>query len=258
MLELNKIYNGDCLELMKNIDDNSIDLIVTSPPYNVGIEYDSWNDKLSLNDYFNFAEKWLSESFRVLKSDGRIALNVSYEANQRFNSERLFFASDYWQVMKKIGFKFFGLVDLKEDQPERVKYTAWGSWLSASSPYIYNPKECVIIAYKKSKNKLSKGKSYFTSENKQEFIKLVSGVWDYTAETKKYTEANYSLTIPLNALKILSYENDIVLDPFIGSGTTAIACLILKRNYIGFEISEKYYKIALERVKEVEYQQKLK
>lgn len=247
-MELNKIYLGDCLEVLKTFPNDAIDLVVTSPPYNVGIDYDSWDDKLPFDEYLEFTKKWLSEVFRVLKKDGRVAINVLYEINLKERGGRILLLSEYWNLMKEIGFNFAGVVDLRELSPQISKLTAWGSWLSPSAPYIYNPKECVILAYKEQWKKERKGESYFNIENKKEFIDLASGIWDYSAETKGLTKANFSLDIPEKAIKILSWKDDVVLDPFIGSGTTAIACLKLNRNYIGIELSEEYVKIAEDRV----------
>jgi len=250
MLELNRIYCGNCLELFSKLDKESIDLIVTSPPYNVGIKYDNWDDKMSWADYHRFTHYWLGEAWEVLKKDGRIAINVPYEINYKDNGSRKLIVAEYYNILIQLGFQYNGMVDLQEIQPHRVKYTAWGSWLSPSAPYIYNAKECVLLFCKSEWKKQNDGVSYFdeSDEKKQEFIKLVSGNWDYFAETKKRTEANYALSIPENAIKILSYEGDIVLDPFMGSGTTAVACKRLKRNYIGFEISQNYVDIASNRL----------
>ena len=243
---INKIIQGDCLEVMKDIPDNSVDLVVTSPPYNCGIEYDVYEDNLEYSNYQRFAEKWLTEIFRVLKDTGRIALNILYEVNLHERGGRIFLLSDYWQSMKTIGYRWAGLVDLVEIQAQRVKYTAWGSYLSASAPYIYNPKECVIIAYKNDWRK-GKGESDLT---KEEFIEYVSGMWKYRAETKGFTKANFSMDIPTKAIKILSFVDDIVLDPFTGSGTTSLATKQLGRNFIGIEISEKYCEIAKQRLRQ--------
>jgi len=240
-MEVDKIICGDCLEVMKEIPDNFIDLIVTSPPYNCGIDYDIYKDDLEYSDYKIFTRKWLLEIFRILKDTGRIALNILYEVNLHERGGRIFLLGDYWQIMKKVGYKWAGLVDLVEMQSQRVKYTAWGSYLSASAPYIYNPKECVIIAYKNNWRK-GKGESTLT---KEEFIEYVSGMWKYRAETKGLTKANFSLDIPLKAIKILSFENDIILDPFCGQGTTIKACKILNRRYIGIDISKRYCQIAM-------------
>ena len=237
---MNEIICGDCIEVMKEMPDNYIDLTVTSPPYNCGIDYDIYRDDLEYSDYLNFTRNWLMGVFRVLKDTGRIALNIPYEVNLHERGGRIFLLSDYWQIMKDIGFRWAGLIDLVETQAQRVKYTAWGSYLSASAPYIYNPKECLIIAYK---NEWKKGKGE-SSLTKEEFIEYVSGMWNYRAETKGLTKANFSLDIPMKAIKILSFIDDIVIDPFVGSGTTIEACKILKRRYIGIDISKRYCQIA--------------
>jgi site-specific DNA-methyltransferase (adenine-specific) len=139
MLETNRIINGDCVEEMGKLPESSVDLVVTSPPYNVGIDYDTHDDNQLMDDYWKFTENWLSQAFRVLKDDGRIAVNIPYEINVQDRGGRVLFMSEFWSVMKKVGFKFYGLVDLDENAPHRSKTTAWGSWMSPSSPYIYNP-----------------------------------------------------------------------------------------------------------------------
>jgi site-specific DNA-methyltransferase (adenine-specific) len=263
-MEINKLYNGDILDMFEKTPDSLIDLIVTSPPYNVGIDYDSWDDQKPIDEYFQWVENWLSECYRTLKDDGRIAINIPYECNM---GERVMISSEYWQIMKKVGFKFFGLVDLEENSPHRVKTTAWGSWMSPSSPYIYNSKECVILAYKNSAKKLEKGdsqwnytemdvdgktKKVYSQEDKDEFMELVFSHWKYQNDSRPLTKATFSQDIPDKAIKILTYKNDLVLDCFSGSGTTALSAKKLGRNYMGFELSKEYHKISEERIEKVE------
>lgn len=275
---VNKIHNIDCVEGMKLLPESCIDLVVTSCPYNVGIQYDTHKDDEPMDQYFNWCRTWLSEIYRTLKDDGRIALNIPYEVNVRERGGRVFIASEFWQIMKEIGFGFFGIVDLEEDSPHRSKTTAWGSWLSPSAPYIYNPKECVILAYKKEYKKIEKGvsswdyteelvevegkngepstmknKKIYSQEDKKEFMELVFGQWKYFADTKSLTKATFSLDIPIKAIKILSYKNDLVLDCFSGSGTTAMAAKKLGRNYIGFELSPNYTEISRRRLSTIDY-----
>ena len=261
---INKVITGDCIEVMKEMPEGWVDLIVTSPPYGVNIAYDVHNDDMEISEYLEFTRKWLTESYKVLKDDGRIALNIPYEINRQSKGGRIFFVSEVYQVMKEIGFKFFGVVDLEEDSPHRSKTTAWGSWMSPSSPYIYNPKECVILAYKKVHIKKVKGepqwkgeptvteegknKMVYQEEDKKEFMELVFGQWKYFADTRSLTKATFSMDIPNKAIKILSYKNDVILDPFNGSGTSCVAAEINDRRWVGIELSENYANIARERI----------
>ena len=263
-----KILNGDCIEVMKTIPEGSIDLLVTSPPYGVNIAYDVHDDDMTPEQYLKFTKEWMTEAYRVLKDDGRIALNIPYEINRQEKGGRVFLVSEVWQTMKQIGYKFFGIVDLEEESPHRSRTTAWGSWMSPSSPYIYNPKECVILAYKKQHIKKIKGqpqwtyelvdvedengvikqKKMYTEDQKREFIDLVFGQWNYFADTKSMTKATFSMDIPTKAIKILSYKNDVVLDPFAGSGTSLVAAEVLDRRWIGIELSPNYTEVARKRV----------
>lgn len=265
---MSQVIVGDCVEVMSKLPENSIDLVVTSPPYSVGINYDTYDDNTTIEEYLSFSEKWLRESYRVLKSDGRICVNVPYEVNLKERGGRIFIVSEIWNVMKKIGYNWFGIIDLEEDSPHRSKTTAWGSWMSPSQPYLYNPKECIIIAYKNSPKKIEKGepqwkgtpteieqedgnvknKVVYDEKDKKEFMELVFGQWKYFADTKQQTKATFSMDIPSKAIKILTYKGDIVLDPFCGSGTSMVAAETLGRKWIGIELSENYTKISRERV----------
>lgn len=244
------LYNGECrTQMSKYVENESIDLVITSPPYNVGINYDDYNDDLLYSDYFNLMTFVFQFIYDKLKDDGRLALNIPYETKFPKEEMRVFFVAEFWKLLKNIGFQWAGIVDLKEPSAQRVKLSAWGSWLSPSAPYIYNPKECVIICYKNQWKKENKGISYFNESNKNEFIELTGGQWKYIPEFKGLTKANFSLDLPLSALKILSWENDTILDPFMGSGTTALACEMLKRKWIGIELSKNYCRIASSRIK---------
>ena len=261
---IHKIINGDCVEVMNSMPEKSIDQVITSPPYNCNIPYDTYNDGLSMEQYWEWTEQQLTEAYRVLKDDGRIAINIPLEINTQERGGRVLMVGEFWMLMKKVGFNFFGIIDLEEQSPHRSKTTAWGSWMSPSSPYLYNPKECVILAYKKFHKKQTKGQSQWTGtpvvqedgktkmtyldEDKKEFMELVYGQWSYFADTKTLTKATFSMDIPTKAIKILTYKNDIVLDPFCGSATTMVAAEILDRRWVGIELSPNYTKIGTERV----------
>lgn len=249
---------------MSKLPENSIHLVVTSPPYSVGINYDTYDDNTTISQYLDFSEQWLKGAYRILKDDGRICVNVPYEINLKERGGRIFIVSEIWNVMKKIGFNWFGIIDLEEDSPHRSKTTAWGSWMSPSQPYLYNPKECIIIAYKNSPKKLEKGepqwkgeptvteegktKIVYQEEDKRDFMELVFGQWKYLNDSRPMTKATFSMDIPKKAIKILSYKNDIILDPFAGSGTSCVAAEILDRRWVGIELSSNYCEIAKQRI----------
>jgi site-specific DNA-methyltransferase (adenine-specific) len=236
-----KLIEGDCRRVMQCMPESCIDLIVTSPPYNCKIKYDTWDDERTYDEYLLFMEDWLIDAYRVLRDDGRIAVNLFYEISQKERGGRVFVASDVWQIMKKIGYKWNGLINLKENQSERVKYTAWGSWMSASAPYCYFPGECVLIACKK---RWKKDKPGISTMSKEQFMEIVKGEWDYRAETRGATPACFSLDLPIRAVNGLSYIGETVLDPFCGRGTTGAACKLLGRDFIGIDISPQYIEIA--------------
>lgn len=118
---MNQIITGNCVEVMSNLPESSVDLIVTSPPYSVNIGYDVYDDNTTIDEYLIFSKKWLENSFRILKDDGRICVNVPYEINLKDRGGRIFIVSEIWNIMKEIGFNWFGLIDLEEDSPHRRK-----------------------------------------------------------------------------------------------------------------------------------------
>jgi site-specific DNA-methyltransferase (adenine-specific) len=267
---LNQIINGNCVEVLSKLPEKTVDLVVTSPPYSVNIPYDVYDDNTTIDEYLDFSEKWLTGVYRVLKDDGRICVNVPYEINLKDRGGRVFIVSEIWNIMKKIGYKWFGIVDLEEDSPHRSKTTAWGSWMSPSQPYIYNPKECILIAYKEQPKKINKGtpqwvgesgqvadkenpalfrnKTIYDDNDKREFMELVFGQWKYLNDSRPLTKATFSMDIPTKAIKILSFKEDIVMDPFMGSGTTALSAEFLGRKWIGIELSEDYTNTANQRI----------
>ena len=272
------IHCSDTLKFMNDMPEKSVDLIVTSPPYGVGIDYDSWDDDKYFDEYMRFTREWLSAAYRVLRDDGRIAVNIPYEINRQKKGGRIYFSAEIWMVMKQLGFGFFGLVDLEESSPHRSKTTAWGSWMSPSAPYIYNPKECVILGYKNLPKKQVKGtpqwkgeyqmvpnekiegefrnKLVYEDKDKKDFMSLVFGQWNYFADTQQKTKATFSLDIPYRAIKIMSYKEDLVFDPFNGSGTTCLAAEMLGRPWLGCDISPNYCEVAIQRINDYKDKQK--
>jgi site-specific DNA-methyltransferase (adenine-specific) len=245
-MEIDNIYNIDCIRGLNCLQDNSIDLIVTSPPYNCGIDYDSWNDAMAWSDYSDWCENWLEECYRVLKDDGRICVNVLFDmGNTRIGRYSPY--AEFYHIMRDIGFNHHGVAMWTDNH--RVKYTAWGSWMSPSAPYIYCPYEAIIIAYKNSWKKLSKGEATIS---KEEFIESCTGIWKLSTENNKNYVAAFPVTLPERCINLLTWKGDTVLDPFMGSGTTAVAAIRTDRHFIGFELSPNYYETAIERLSTIQ------
>ena len=242
-MEINKIYNENCLNTMAKMPDNFVDLTVTSPPYNCGINYDIHNDKMEWNVYLQWCENWVTELYRITKEGGRIAINVLLEMGIEKNKKRVSPFAEFYNILNKIGFKPFG-VPVWVD-PHRGKHTSWGSWLKSTSPYIYCPYEVILIAYKGDKWKREGIK---TNISKEEFMMGCSGIWNLRTQTKELTKANFHEDLPNMAIKLLSGEGDLVYDPFMGSGTTAKMAILSNRKFIGSEISKEYCEIVEKRI----------
>lgn len=239
------IINDDFIKT-KLIKENSVDLIVTSPPYNVDVHYSSFQDGIPYDKYLEFTEKWLTKAYLVTKSEGRMCLNIPLDKSKGRKEEG--FQSIYADILylaKKIGWKYFSTIIWNEGNISRR--TAWGSWLSAKAPYVIAPVEVIIILYKEKWNKSNLGKSDIT---KEEFIEWTNGIWTFPGENKKRVghPAPFPIELPKRCIKLFSYIGDTVLDPFLGSGTTLIACALLNRKGIGVEIDKNYCTISKDRL----------
>ncbi|MEM3371750.1 MAG: site-specific DNA-methyltransferase [Candidatus Korarchaeum sp.] len=242
-----KIYCGDFLKI-DVIEPDSVDLIVTSPPYNVDMDYEGYEDDVPYEKYLEFTEKWLTKAYDLLKPDGRLCLNIPLDKS-RGRSEEGFQSvyADVTSIAKRVGFKYFSTIIWNEQNISRR--TAWGSWLSASAPYVIAPVEVIVLLYKHRWEKIHKGESDVTRE---EFIEWTNGVWTFSGESRRKIghPSPFPIELPRRCIKLFSFVGDTVLDPFLGSGTTLIACLETGRRGIGVEISQKYCELAVKRLME--------
>lgn len=237
------IINDD-ISTLTSIDKQSIDLIITSPPYNVDIKYSSHNDDSSYDDYLLFTEKWLYRCFDFLKEDGRFCLNVPLDKNKGGQQS---VGADFTKIAKKVGFKYHSTIIWNEGNISRR--TAWGSWMSASAPYVIAPVELILILYKNKWKKVSGSKK--SDITKEEFMTWTNGLWSFNGESKKRIghPAPFPIELPKRCIKLFSYVDDLILDPFMGSGTTLIASKMLGRKSIGVEIDKGYCDLAIKRIK---------
>ncbi|MEM1576786.1 MAG: site-specific DNA-methyltransferase [Archaeoglobaceae archaeon] len=239
------ILNDDFLTTAL-IPSNSVDLIVTSPPYNVDIHYDSFKDNIPYENYLEFTEKWLRKALDLIKPDGRMCLNIPLDKSKGREEEGFQSVyADILEIAKKVGWKYFSTIIWNESNISRR--TAWGSWLSASAPYVIAPVEVIVLLYKEKWKKAKQGKS---DVSREEFIEWTNGLWSFPGENRKRIghPAPFPLELPMRCIKLFSFVGDVVLDPFLGSGTTLIACALTNRIGIGVEIDRKYCEIAKKRL----------
>lgn len=236
------IYSDDILHTSV-VENDSIDLIITSPPYNVSIKYNSHYDEMPHKDYLNFAREWLSKCYELAKDDGRFCLNIPLDKNKGGQQS---VCADVTTIAKQVGWKYHSTIIWNEQNISRR--TAWGSWLSASAPYVIAPVEVIVILYKKRWKKESG--SRISDINKAEFQEWTNGVWSFSGESKKRVghPAPFPIELPKRCIKLFSFVGDTVLDPFLGSGSTLVACSQTRRKGIGIEIDRGYCEIAKQRV----------
>jgi site-specific DNA-methyltransferase (adenine-specific) len=235
---------NDSVFQTKIIKPESIDLVVTSPPYNVDIKYNSNDDQLSYEDYKEFSEKWMSCCYDWLKDDGRFCLNIPLDKNKGGQQS---VGADLTYIAKKIGFKYHSTIVWNEGNISRR--TAWGSWLSASAPYVIAPVELIVVLYKNTWKKTSGSKE--SDISKQDFMDWTNGLWSFNGESKKKIghPAPFPVELPRRCIKLFTYNGDTVLDPFLGSGTTLVASYLNNRKGVGIDIDPHYCQIALDRLK---------
>ena len=227
------------------VNADSVDLVVTSPPYNVDIQYNSHKDDVSYADYLEFSRKWMSRCFEWLKDDGRFCLNVPLDKNKGGQQS---VGADLTTIAKEIGFHYHSTIIWNEGNISRR--TAWGSWKSASAPYVIAPVELIVVLYKKNWKKTSGSK--ISDIERNEFMDWTNGLWVFNGESKKRIghPAPFPIELPRRCVKLFSYVDDVVLDPFSGSGTTLIAAVTNNRKGIGIDVDRKYCELARKRILE--------
>jgi site-specific DNA-methyltransferase (adenine-specific) len=245
-----KIINGKCEEVIPSLENNSIDLVITSPPYNVDLgnnkfnksQYDLYNDNREHTAYIDWLKTIFGTLYPKLKKGARVVINVGDGKNGRVPTH-----SDIIQFMTH-ELNYLPMANIIWQKSQIGNRTAWGSFCSPSAPSFPKPFEYIMVFSKETIKLQEEGE---TDLKRQEFIDWSLSVWTMTPETKLKQighPAAFPIQLPYRAIKMLSWKNATVLDPFSGSGTTGVACTMLKRKYIGIELSKKYCDIAIERI----------
>lgn len=235
----NKIILGTS-EDMKEIPDNSLHLMVTSPPYNVSKEYD---EDLSLKEYLQLLKNVFAETYRVLVYGGRACVNVANLGRKPY----IPLSDHISHMMIEIGFKMRGEIIWAKGAGAGVSM-AWGSWQSASNPVLRDTHEYIMV-FSKGAFDRKKGDKENTI-TKEQFMEWTKSVWTMNPESAKKVKhpAPFPVELPYRLTQLYTFKGDIVLDPFMGSGSTAIAALKSDRKYVGYDIDPEYIKIAEERI----------
>jgi len=239
---MNKLFNESCFDTMERLSDNSIDIIITSPPYNENKNYSTYEDNLVLSEWLGFIKSFLIESKRILKKDGRICLNLA-ESGRSPSCPKPHLVST---MMFDMGFKLRGNIIWHKPG---YKGCAWGSWQSPSNPTITDNSEYIIVASNEVMKK--SGKKEDIDITKDEFKEWITGHWTISPSSNKKHPCIFPKELVKRCLKLYSFKNDIIYDPFMGIGTTAIVAKELNRNFLGSEIDKNYYDISIQNLNKI-------
>ena len=237
---LDVIYDHSSEE-MTELPDHSVHLMVTSPPYNVGKEYD---ENLTLEEYILFLKRIMREVYRVLVPGGRACVNVANLGRKPYIPMNGLIA----KAMIDLGFLMRGEI-IWDKAATASTSTAWGSWQSASNPILRDTHEYILV-FSKGTFKRPKIEGRENTISKDEFLEYTRSVWGFASESAKKIghPAPFPVELPYRLIQLYTYSNEVVLDPFIGSGQTALAALKTGRHYVGYEINDEYVRLANERI----------
>ena len=239
---INKVFCKSS-EAMSELPDNSVHLMVTSPPYNVGKEYD---ENLSLKEYRELLRRVFKETYRVLVPGGRACINVANLGRKPYLPLHSYIIED----MHDIGFLMRGEI-LWDKGSSASPSTAWGTYLKANNPVLRDIHEYILVFCKDTFTRLNPNKRKSTI-SKEEFLEFTKSVWKFPAEraSKVGHPAPFPIELPYRLIQLYTFEGEIVLDPFVGSGTTCIAALKTNRKYVAYDIDKEYCDLAERRIKQ--------
>jgi site-specific DNA-methyltransferase (adenine-specific) len=231
-------------EKMDELPDCSVHLMVTSPPYNAQKEYDQ---DLSLNDYLDLLKSVWRETYRVLVPGGRACINVANLGRKPYIPLHSFII----EQMVSMGFLMRGEI-IWDKAASASPSTAWGSWLSASNPVLRDVHEYILI-FCKDNFRRPKGERENTIR-KEDFLSWTKSIWQFQAVQARQIghPAPFPIELPHRCIQLFTYKDDVVLDPFAGSGTTCLAARQDGRHFVGYDINPDYCRLAESRLNETE------
>ncbi len=233
-----KIYETSS-ENMAKVPSNSVALAFTSPPYNVGKDYD---DDMAMEEYLGLIERVAKEVYRVLVPGGRYVINIANLGRKPYIPLHSYF----YQIHCELNFLPMGEIIWQKGKGANGS-CAWGSWRSAKAPRLRDIHEYLLVFTKDVYSRPDKGMSDI---GRDEFMEATLSIWQIPPESAKRVghPAPFPVELASRVIKLYSYVNDVVLDPFLGSGTTCVAAHQLSRHYVGYDVSKEYCKIAYSRL----------
>jgi len=239
-VSLNQIFCKSS-EKMDELPNNSIHLMVTSPPYNVGKVYDK---NLTLDEYTKLLKRVFTEVYRVLVPGGRACINIANLGRKPYIPLHSYIIKD----MTEIGFLMRGEI-IWNKASSASPSTAWGSWRSASNPILRDIHEYILV-FSKDTFSRNGAKTNNNTISKEEFLEFTKSIWTFSAESARKIghPAPFPIELPHRLIQLYTFENDVVLDPFVGSGSACIAALKAKRFYMGYDIAKEYVELTERRI----------
>ncbi len=235
----NRIVHGSS-EQMADLPDNCVQLMVTSPPYNVTKTYD---DDLSLQEYLDLLRRVFAETLRVLSHGGRACINVANLGRKPYIP-----LSDYiTHIMIDLGYLMRGEIIWAKGAGAGVSM-AWGSWQSAANPVLRDTHEYILVFSKGSFSRVKAGRQ--STITRDQFMEWTKSVWTMNTESARRVghPAPFPVELPARLIQLYTFADDVVLDPFLGSGTTALAAKQAGRRYVGYDTSADYVALAERRL----------
>ncbi len=228
-------------EDMHEIPDNSVALAFTSPPYNVGKDYEG---DMDLAEYMKLIQNVGKEVYRVLRPGGRYVINIANLGRKPYIPMHMFF----YEAHLEIDFLPMGEIIWQKAKGASGS-CAWGSWMSAKAPRLRDVHEYLLVFSKQDYSRPDKGESDI---ERDEFMEATLSIWEIPPESAKRVghPAPFPVALAERVIKLYSYKGDLILDPFLGSGSTAVAAAQNNRSYVGYDISEEYCRIAETRIAE--------
>jgi DNA modification methylase len=243
MKEIDRVYLGDCVEIMKELSDESVDLIFADPPFNIGIKYDNYSDNRSYDSYYEWSNKWINETFRVLKEDGSIYIAIGDE-----------FAAEINIILKRTGYNF-------------RNWIVWYYTFGQNQKKKFNRSHTHILYFTKGKDNFAFNADEIRVPSARQLVyndkranpkgKIPDDVWQFSRVCGTFKErvGEHPCQMPEilleRIIKVSSFKGDTVLDPFGGTGTTATVAKKLERKFITIDISEKYIEVIKRRLEGV-------